>query len=128
MSSARALLELAIRCEREEPSRELDQAIASWFSQHEYEWWKRKLGSWDFTRSLDAAVSLVPEECGIDWQRYWMKEGERWSANLTWGISGDYAEVLDAKTAALALCAAALKARAALTEQIRASKDEGKQP
>lgn len=55
--------------------------------------------------SIDAAVTLVPEDCGIEIHRYWMKEPETpvWSALIAWGISGRTAEAYDMPSAALAL-------------------------
>lgn len=116
------LLQLAERCEREEPSRRLDLDIAcgalgfesdSDFSTGRYGvrpagriWWYSTLSEIKaFTSSLDAAVTLVPEG---------------WSGRI--GLVG-WASVLDGacindfhcrgRTPALALCAAALRARAA---------------
>jgi hypothetical protein len=67
-----------------------------------------------YTASLDAAMGLVPEGCGIEMRRYWLAEPEHgvWSASLRWGISGAQAHAEDCNNAALALAAAALRARA----------------
>lgn len=92
------LLALAERCEKEEPSFAMECAIAE------------AIGAYstpprNYTVSLDAAVTLVPVET--------------WKAEQ--GDEAGYAVVecgpvfvVSAKTPALALCAAALRARAAL--------------
>lgn len=117
---------LADRCEQQAPSRELDIAIATALG-----WTRHKLDPslWRdpenddgrprnvrrYTTSLDAAVTLVPEDCGFMLGKYWRKEpGIWWSAHLAWGTSGDGAEVFDLRSPALALCAAALRAMAAM--------------
>lgn len=76
-----------------------------------------------FTGSLDAALSLVPAGAGIKLDRYWLmslaaategrgpEHGRVWSALLTWGISGQSAASEDRPSAALAVCAAALRAK-----------------
>lgn len=59
-----------------------------------------------FTASLDAAMSLVPEGC--EWRVNWSELPDR-----TWaGIAGVQGLNTSAATPALALCAAALRARA----------------
>lgn len=71
-----------------------------------------------FSASLDAAMTLVPEGAGLDLSRYWIAavEGPVWSAHITTGGVPDNPrqvfECFDAPTPALALCAAALRARA----------------
>lgn len=57
-----------------------------------------------FTRSLDAALTLVPEGCGISLVRF---TGQERSSVMVGGSIGY------AATPALALCVAALRARAA---------------
>ena len=110
-----ALLALADRCEREEPSRELDTAIA------------KALGKFDrmfpnspahVTRSLDAAVTLVPDDC------VWSGGNESGFIAVVSGGSMDddtaFMKISDGentKGMALALCAAALRARASLEKQ-----------
>jgi hypothetical protein len=71
-------------------------------------------GAPNFTRSLDAALTLVPETAGIEINRYWLttRDGAVWSAQLRWGLR-DSAASEDAPSAPLALCIAALKARSA---------------
>lgn len=66
-----------------------------------------------WTTSLDAALTLVPEGCGVELSRYWLASADdaRWSAVLRWGLSGAYADALDKPTPALAIVAAALRAR-----------------
>lgn len=129
-SRRQALLQLAERCEREEPSLELNLAI---FLAIRPEWqdtrtlrdrkghligpmlvWNestkdcRKVEEAvaDLTRSLDAAVTLVPEGFA------WATQGDvRGDASVDkWG---EISEQGKAKTPARALCAAALRARAA---------------
>ena len=52
---------LIARLERaSEGGRELDGAIARWFSTHEYEWWRSRGGPSNFSESVDAALTLVP--------------------------------------------------------------------
>lgn len=131
-ASKEVLLGLAARCEAEGPSSKLDvkiAAVAYGFDRIEieddstgprYYGYRGKQATElaprmmrPYTTSLDAAVTLVPEGCGIDLSRYWRKEpGEWWSVVLAWGTQGDHADAFDVRSAALALCAAALKARA----------------
>lgn len=70
-----------------------------------------------FTSSIDVALTLVPEGVGLKLERYWLSSGEAWSAVLsTGGIPSNPARQFvseDAKTPAIALCIAALKARRA---------------
>ena len=131
MTNAKDLLALAERCEQEEASRELDCDIAlalkwNWCDYSPRYWLEPSLHidafqanpnrmALDprvhlafpiaFTTSLDAAVTLVPTECN-DWLAG--RLDQYWHASVgneeTWG----------AKSAALALCAASLRARAAL--------------
>ena len=150
MSSARELLELAERCEREEiPSLALNAEIAraiGWTNvslaqvHREYPHAKAPRGcppgqdclTWvpPFTSSLDAAVTLVPEGA---WREV---NGPRrflniptpvpncWRCEITLWEPKMRDHIGWAATEALAICAAALKARAALTEQIKAKKDD----
>lgn len=98
---------LASRCEREEASRTLDVAIARAIEPD------RPRSKYDpnlsrFTVSLDAAVTLVPDE--YDWIVARANGGLTIHAcvgNTTEHFGG---------TPALALCAAALRARAALSQ------------
>lgn len=70
-----------------------------------------------YTTSLDAAMTLVVEGAGICLDRYWIAEVDDpvWLASIqTGGIPGNprqVFEVRDRPTPALAICAAALKAR-----------------
>ena len=105
MTDPTALLALAERCEQAAgPDRELDNAILialgySWRGMaylHDDDNHVLK-GSTFFTKILDAAVTLVPEGCGWMVMRSAAKVG-RWPSR--------------GATAALALCAAALRARA----------------
>ncbi len=98
MTDPATLLALAERCEQAAgPDAGLDLAI--WTTLLDTPGFQ-PLSPWrtDYTVSLDAAVTLVPEGCG-------------------WMVMGNAAKVgrlpSRAATAALALCAAALRARAA---------------
>ena len=70
-----------------------------------------------YTASLDAAMSLVPEGAGLNLSRYWIGSVDTpvWSAEIcTGGVPENPRKVFDcydAPTPALALCAAALRAR-----------------
>jgi hypothetical protein len=80
---------------------------------------ERRLG--EFTASLDAAMTLVPEECG--WIAGWgqvLPDEPMGGAQITrharfigYGENYDTIAVAEAVTPALALCAAALRAAAA---------------
>jgi hypothetical protein len=143
MTDPTTLLALADRCEQAAgPDRELDVAIAralGWkplYRDDYSKWWppaavedsrarKRSILHHPtqplpaFTASLDAAVTLVPEGC--DWHcqsnpsvtACWASVSpvKRGIELLEWG-SG----MRRASTPALALCAAALRARAAMAE------------
>jgi hypothetical protein len=69
----------------------------------------------EFTASLDAAMALLPEGAGFNLDRYWIREGVRWKAEIaTGGVPENPRQVFDcwdAHTAPLAVCAAALRAR-----------------
>ena len=110
------LLELAERCEREEPSDMLDWAI----QEQAVDTPGTPLPVKPYTTSLDAAVTLVPSE-GVAWWELSVEPSYPAGA-------GSRAEVFfdderksdtrgDASTSALALCAAALKARAAIAKR-----------
>ena len=119
---AQLLLQLAARCEREEPSDELWHAIAralgwTWELDGRLTYWMTPEGDiWnlpDWLRSLDAAVTLVPE--GFYWSLDYdccahVVGFEDKDGNVPVGHSDAAAET---DTPALALCAAALRARAA---------------
>jgi hypothetical protein len=112
------LLELAERCEKATgPDRELDLAIARASYGHGFPifgervnydpaLWLERYGP--ITASLDAAMTLVPE--GMVWfvEAY---PGDHSEAAVRWPYYD--ADERRAATPALALCAAALKARAA---------------
>jgi hypothetical protein len=96
------------------PDREIDQAIAVYQKNANRPADKPRVigvaNAWDYTASLDAAVSLVPS--GWDWciSKGW---GEAAIASLA--PAEKVAEVTtEAATPALALCAAALRARQAM--------------
>lgn len=131
------LLELAERVEAYDPKlspdnradeSELDEAIAEalgWVAKPGYDWrFQREFRRPDgalvnaipkFTRSLDAAMTLVPEGCAINVVR--TADGQRAHANL-YRFDGNSECIPSAKfggsatTPALALCAAALKSLA----------------
>ncbi len=114
------LLKLAERCEREEPSWELECAIAEavgWYTPHP-DYRRPKSSTPTYCNSIDAAVGLVPEDCvwGVD----------NFAGATARVIGGDimngwdvYSDVGTTKTAAMALCAAALKARAEIGKSDR---------
>lgn len=103
------LLELAERCEKATgPDRHLNLAIANAIYGDDL---APPGTSYAFTSSLDAAMTLVPE-------------GQEWAGGFEDGaafahvhVPGEYAELIEAATPALALCAAALRARAASVEE-----------
>ncbi len=114
------LLALADRCEREEPSHRLDDAI--WIAVEGIDTHvetpafkmgnppnRKRMAIPHYTTSLDAAVTLRPD--GFAWNAG--EERARGFASLT---GEDHRHCFDtrAKTPALAFCAAALRARAAL--------------
>lgn len=135
LTPTQVLLALAARCEAEEPSREFDKNI--WFAvdpaahgratdraaediararnngltnrddacvRHAF------MSCPHYTTSLDAAVTLVPEGCG------WIA-GKKSSTTADGVVFGKERTIrLTASTPALALCAAALNARASLTD------------
>jgi hypothetical protein len=97
---------LAARCEREEPSPPLDHAIWEATRLTDGRQWVR------FTTSLDAAVTLVPEGAQEVVIRVF-PSGAYVRITTTDGVVYAHGE---AKATSLALCAAALRARAALSE------------
>lgn len=113
MTSLPALL--ARLSEATKGSPELDSAIGYYLSHADYRWWCDRAGPSDFTRSLDAALTLVPE----GWE--WLTRGNaRPFANVMTGAQPvvgegftqpDDSYTAYAATAALALCIAALRAR-----------------
>lgn len=108
------LLALAERCEKAEgPDRELDEAIMDAREQ-----WSGDYIWLDYTRSLDAAMTLVPENADAAGERYRL-EGYNSPGVLAPHVRASAwvagAARCYAATPALALCAAALRARAAIT-------------
>lgn len=102
------------------PSRELDKAIllALGYSWRGMAYWSRDdshtwEGSTNFTASIDAALTLVPD--GASWDVRW-KSGDK-NASVTFYPPGDdpddYFHVWEAATPALAICIAALRAKGA---------------
>jgi hypothetical protein len=75
-----------------------------------------------YTASIDAAMSLVPDGTGFDVNRYWLasRTVPAWMCEIsTGGIPSNPRKVHaahDAHSAALAICAAALRARALTIE------------
>jgi hypothetical protein len=124
------LLELATRCETAEgPDRALDAEIAltQGWTAHAGDNWIGPLGQIcvsPWTGSIDAALSLVPE--GWAWSVVYERERELSGkppffadARNGYRSSYDQAPMAWAATPALALCAAALKARAAIGMETR---------
>jgi hypothetical protein len=112
IGTAAELLALAEQCEMMAgPEWMMDCSIASVIG------WPAAVTRKPYTASLDAAMALVPEDYG--W-RLWMPaasqsaDGDRPRVTL-WKPVRSYApRDTDAATPALALCAAALRARAAM--------------
>lgn len=130
MTTKAELLELAERVEGASgPDRELDQAImdavfqpwsgyvgahyegtnervidTGWVDGRGYRW----IGAPRLTASLDSAMALVPEGCGQGSIRW---NGDSVVAEV-WGSLANGMPTGDGATPALALCAAALRARA----------------
>jgi hypothetical protein len=117
---------LAARCEREDSSWELcidiELAIRRGATRDDMKtgrairWGHKRYNPPEYAFSLDAAVTLVPEK----WS--WRVDGGR-AARVS--IFGDRHST-KAKTPALALCAAALRARAAAAEHAQSSDPRGK--
>ena len=110
------LLELATRCEREDPSPKLNEAIAL-AMRFNFMSLPDDASAADvprYTTSLDAAVTLVLED--TDWQVG--RVGSESVAGIYPVARHPFAtHKATAATPALALCAAALKARAAIAEK-----------
>jgi hypothetical protein len=117
-----ALLELAERCEAATgPDREIDAAICRatkvCVEQPDGSWMRyltdgycHSMHPLNVTASIDAALTLVPEGRGYIYKRHGIKSAIRAqieSGDRTTFVQGD------AATLALAICAAALRARAA---------------
>jgi hypothetical protein len=121
MTDPATLLALADRCEQAAgPDKELDFTIDDFMLKHGAETDRIRNPRYvlPYTASLDAAVTLVPE--GYYWQA---ANGKRRHSEpqacadlfVAHGPNrGDMSFTADAATAALALCAAALRARAAM--------------
>jgi hypothetical protein len=116
------LLQLAERCEKASgPDRELEWRIAEAIGVGEW----RQSAVWPpfmpgskidksiptYTASLDAAMTLVPEKAVISLahQERWKKPAWAWGINDGYGVT----HFGNAATPSQALCAAALRARAA---------------
>ena len=96
------LLLLAERCEREEPSLELDTRIALLFCARIKQFPR-------YTSSLDAAVTLI--EDGVEWSVSNLYHVARAEVGMNFNTGPHYGEHKGA-VMALALCAAALRALA----------------
>lgn len=114
MTTRETLLALADRCEREEPSHGLNCDIAAAIFG-----WARPTFAWsndqpaaDYTRSLDAAITLVPE--GMEYELSTLYG----VARVEVGLNTDCPERGERKDGNMpcALCAASLRARASLSE------------
>jgi hypothetical protein len=114
------LIELAERCEKaKKPDRELDADIAltQGWTEHPGDNWIGPHGQISvpaFTASLDAALTLVPE--GHDWIIEHVNGGLTICARVG---HNDPDRISWGDIAALALCAAALRARAAQNAEQR---------
>lgn len=119
----KTLLALASRCEAATgPDRELDEAIATAI----YPGIRRVADRWclhdvhvrieGYTASLDAAMTLVPEGWYLDLHDWRWTDDPRWIASLQGITKGErWAGASGCGPApAVALCAASLRARAAL--------------
>jgi hypothetical protein len=106
MTKADELNALADRCEREEGGAELNARIFE--AVYTNMICRAGVSLYDYTESLDAAVSLVPKD--YDWIVCRANGGLTLHACV-----GDTNEYFSS-TPALALCAAALRARAALSQ------------
>jgi len=137
-SPRQVLLDLADRCEREEPSwglcGEIEAALFPGVT-----WWRgpgpwllekdgRRFNPPGYAFSLDAAVTLVPEgcswdvrfrshhDCAVDVGEDWATRHPTQHSAHVWRMAHrglyDIRENGTAKTPTLALCAAALRARA----------------
>jgi hypothetical protein len=122
------LLELAARCEKATgPDRELDQTIArcvnwcpsnvnpeAWARNEDLKprlWFSDAFGMPAYTASLDAAMTLVTE--GHKLLLAQNLKDDRWHATVSHLDKSWFHCTREAATPALALCAAALRARAA---------------
>jgi hypothetical protein len=106
MTDRAELLALAVRCKTEGPSQELDHAI--WLAIKPE---GRAPSDWaNYTQSLDAAVTLVPE--GLGWMVRDYRDGAA-SALVNYPPRTAMKQTAHvASTPALALCAASLRVRA----------------
>lgn len=107
MSDSSTFLQLADRCEREEPSRELDTAIGSAVGEvvDDFDF------ALDYTTSIDAAVTLVPEAWIFG--EITQYEDRSWYVVLVRSDEEVYGAAL---TEPPARAAAALRARSALPQ------------
>lgn len=108
------LLELADRCEREEAGPELDIAICEATGLMQRQWISGKYLPLPVTTSLDAAVTLMPE--GIEWNLTNLYGIAMSEVGLNFSDGNWQTGRHKGGHIALALCAAALRARAALTK------------
>lgn len=139
MTTAETLNELADRVEREEPGRELDAAVliacghqaVNRGQRMGWEYRPNRVGIWRSmpspTTSLDAAVTLVPKDCG------WQVSVNEHRCEVVIVHPSRFREVGRAITKhprpAAALTAAALRARAALlTDGADSATGKGQDP
>jgi hypothetical protein len=125
MSDRTTLLDLAHRCEQAAgPDKELDFTIDNFMLKHgpEADRIRNPRYVLSYTASLDAAVTLVPEgwRLGVlsEWDNETLRKKGPWQCIVMPAGKGDSMGIGlntrcdHAATAALALCAAALRARA----------------
>jgi len=98
--------------------------VAQEWQYEKLEWYAwvdtQRWGPWEvlkhYTTDINHAMKLVPEGTGIHINRYWNREGEAWSTSISFGGLPDdprrVYECFDAVSAALAITATALIARA----------------
>lgn len=118
------LLALAERCEQATgPDRELDARIEAALAEADFDALANDgvhVRDWNapaYTASIDAAMSLVPE--GREWRVRWCELPDgTWASIARIGENGCGLNT-SAATPALALCAAALRARATLSEDAK---------
>jgi hypothetical protein len=120
------LLELATRCEQATgPDKSIDReiAMATGWQHRSGGVWERVL-EWErpaFTASLDAAMTLVPDSCLAMVKQLWDGDSKSALARVSRYVAssrfwmGDWSGLSDVP--ALALCAAALRARAAIVDR-----------
>jgi hypothetical protein len=131
------LIKLAERCEAATgPDRELDLAIARLFDvtvwlRNDDDTANYETTHWRYTASIDAALTLVPEGCGwVAGYGQVRSDEPLGGAQITrhakfagYDVANDVIAEAEAATPALALCAAALRARTTLSTMKAADHD-----